>query len=60
MAAADIKKLREGGVHTVETLAYASKKDLVAIKGLSEAKVEKIQSQGACEALCCLCRGRAA
>ena len=47
VAAADIKKLREGGVHTVETLAYAAKKDLVAIKGLSEAKVEKIQSQGA-------------
>lgn len=34
-------------MHTVESLAYASKKDLVAIKGLSEAKVEKIQSQGA-------------
>ena len=46
MAAADIKKLREGGVHTVETLAFAAKKDLVAIKGLSEAKVEKIQAQG--------------
>ena len=46
VAAADIKKLREGGVHTVETLAFAAKKDLVAIKGLSEAKVEKIQAQG--------------
>ena len=52
IAAADIKKLREGGVHTVETLAYASKKDLVAIKGLSEAKVEKIQAQGAAGACC--------
>eukprot|EP00798_Chlamydomonas_sp_ICE-L_P027067 gene27069-2300_t len=41
--AADIKKLVEGGIHTVEGLAHAAKKDLLAIKGLSEAKVEKLQ-----------------
>jgi DNA repair protein RAD51 len=40
---ADIKKLVEGGVHTVETLAYAAKKELANIKGLSDAKVEKLQ-----------------
>jgi hypothetical protein len=44
---ADIKKLTEGGIHTVEALAHAPKKELLAIKGLSEAKVEKLQKEGA-------------
>lgn len=43
--AVDIKKLVEGGIHTVESLAHASKKELLAIKGLSEAKVEKLQKE---------------
>ena len=47
MSAADIKKLQEGGVNTVEALAHAPKKELLAIKGISEAKVEKIQKEGA-------------
>ncbi|GBF99352.1 DNA repair protein RAD51 [Raphidocelis subcapitata] len=42
VAAADIKKLREGGVYTIEALAHAPKKELAQIKGLSEAKVEKL------------------
>ncbi|KAL6749248.1 DNA repair protein RAD51-like protein 1-like protein [Haematococcus lacustris] len=41
--AADIKKLIEGGIHTVEALAHAPKKELTAIKGISEAKVDKLQ-----------------
>ncbi len=41
--AADIKKLIEGGVHTVESLAHKSKKELCEIKGISDAKVEKLQ-----------------
>lgn len=45
VALADIKKLIEGGIHTVEALAHAPKKELVAIKGLSEAKVEKMQKE---------------
>jgi DNA repair protein RAD51 len=32
----------EGGYHTVDAVAHALKKNLVAIKGLSEAKVEKM------------------
>lgn len=42
IAAADVKKLRDAGLCTVEAVAYSPKKDLVLIKGLSEAKVEKI------------------
>ncbi|KAK9810149.1 hypothetical protein WJX72_005647 [[Myrmecia] bisecta] len=45
IAAVDIKKLREGHVNTVEALAHASKKELLAIKGISEAKVEKMQKE---------------
>ena len=43
---ADIKKLMEGGIHTLEALAHAPKKELTNIKGLSEAKVEKLQKEG--------------
>lgn len=46
VAAADIKKLTEGGIYTVETLAHCSKKELLLIKGLSEAKIEKLQKEG--------------
>mmetsp|Transcript_12758 Transcript_12758/g.14002 ORF Transcript_12758/g.14002 Transcript_12758/m.14002 type:complete len:338 (+) Transcript_12758:129-1142(+) len=38
----DIKKLTEAGHHTIESVIYATKKALCAIKGLSEAKVDKI------------------
>lgn len=46
VAAADIKKLKEGGVNTVEALAHATKRELCAIKGMSEAKVVKLQLEG--------------
>ena len=42
ISAGDVKKLAEGGFATVESVAYATKKTLVAVRGLSEAKVEKI------------------
>lgn len=38
----DIKKLAEAGFHTVEAVAFAPIKHLVAIKGISEAKADKI------------------
>lgn len=38
----DIKKLEEAGYYTVEAVAFAPKKSLAQIKGISEAKVEKI------------------
>ena len=46
IAAADIKKLKEGGLHTIEAVAYASKRELCDIKGISEAKVAKIKRCG--------------
>jgi len=42
IAATDIKKLVEQGYHTVEGVAHAAKRDLVKLKGLSEAKIDKI------------------
>ncbi|GAA5808085.1 DNA repair protein RAD51 [Mucor flavus] len=38
----DIAKLRSAGFYTVEAIAYAPRKTLLAIKGLSETKVDKI------------------
>ena len=44
--AADIKKLSEAGFKTVESVAFTSKKTLLAIKGLTENKIEKILEAG--------------
>lgn len=38
----DVKKLEEAGMHTVESVAYSTKKELCAVKGISEAKADKI------------------
>ncbi|KAL0489361.1 meiotic recombination protein DMC1 [Acrasis kona] len=40
--AGDIKKLKDAGCHTVESIIMRTKKSLCAIKGLSEGKVDKI------------------
>lgn len=40
--ATDIKKLEEAGFYTVEAVAYAPKKQLLQIKGISEAKADKL------------------
>ncbi|XP_045143610.1 DNA repair protein RAD51 homolog 1 [Echinops telfairi] len=42
----DVKKLEEAGFHTVEAVAYAPKKELINIKGISEAKADKILVRG--------------
>lgn len=42
ISASDIKKLEEAGFHTIEAVAYAPKKELINIKGISEAKADKI------------------
>ncbi|PSN36426.1 DNA repair protein RAD51 1 [Blattella germanica] len=42
ISAADIKKLEEAGYHTVEAVAFAPKKHLITIKGISEAKADKL------------------
>ena len=41
-----MKKLSEQGYHTVEGVAHAAKRDLNKLKGLSEAKVDKIHKAG--------------
>ena len=47
ISAADVKKLGDAGYHTVESVAYAPKKALLSIKGISEAKADKIQNEAA-------------
>ena len=42
ISANDVKKLEDAGMHTVESVAYATKKELCNIKGISEAKCDKI------------------
>ncbi|KAI6227407.1 DNA repair protein RAD51-like protein [Aphelenchoides fujianensis] len=40
----DIKKLREGGFFTVESVAYSSRKALHDVKGIGETKADKIMA----------------
>ena len=46
LTAGDVKKLVEAGYNTVESVVYAPKKNLLAIKGISEAKADKILAEG--------------
>eukprot|EP00929_Paragymnodinium_shiwhaense_P009696 TRINITY_DN113964_c0_g1_i1.p1 TRINITY_DN113964_c0_g1~~TRINITY_DN113964_c0_g1_i1.p1 ORF type:complete len:382 (-),score=110.08 TRINITY_DN113964_c0_g1_i1:216-1271(-) len=39
---ADLKKLKDAGYNTSQSIVFAMKKDLLSIKGLSEQKVDKI------------------
>ncbi|XP_077998308.1 DNA repair protein RAD51 homolog A [Glandiceps talaboti] len=45
ISANDVKKLTEAGFHTVEAVAYAPKKELLHIKGISEAKADKVLNE---------------
>ncbi|KII75020.1 DNA repair protein RAD51 1 [Thelohanellus kitauei] len=45
ISAVDIKKLEEAGFNTVEAVAFTPKKVLLNIKGISEAKADKIQAE---------------
>ena len=47
IAAGDIKKLQEGGFNTVEAIAFTTKKTLINVKGISEAKADKIMAAAA-------------
>ena len=42
ISATDVKKLVEAGFHTVESIAYTPKKQILQIKGISEVKADKI------------------
>ncbi|KAH7574500.1 hypothetical protein JRO89_XS03G0303700 [Xanthoceras sorbifolium] len=46
IASLDIKKLKDAGLCTVESVAYSPRKELLQIKGISEAKVDKIIEAG--------------
>lgn len=43
----DIKALIEGGYHTVESIAYTPKRAILTVKGISEAKADKIIAEAA-------------
>lgn len=47
VSAADIAKLAEAGFHTIESLAFTPRKNLLLIKGFSEVKVDKILKEAA-------------
>lgn len=47
LSALDKKKLIEAGFNTVESVAYATLKSLMAIKGISEAKAQKMMTEAA-------------
>ena len=42
----DTDKLIQAGMHTVEAVAFTPKKQLLTIKGISEAKADKILAEG--------------
>ena len=46
ISAADVKKLQESGFNTAAAVAFSTKKALIAIKGISEAKADKILEAG--------------
>ena len=47
ISATDTKKLREAGLMTVEAVAYSTKKRLLAVKGISETKADKLIAEAA-------------
>ena len=45
ISANDVKKLVDAGFYTIEGVAYTPKKALLAVKGISEAKADKILAE---------------
>jgi DNA repair protein RAD51 len=43
----DIRKLRESGFFTVESIAHAARKELLTVKGISDTKADKIFGEAA-------------
>ena len=48
ISSADIKKLEDAGYFTVEAVAFAPKKMLLTIKGISDAKADKLTVRSLC------------
>ncbi|KXJ22279.1 DNA repair protein RAD51 homolog A [Exaiptasia diaphana] len=47
ISASDVNKLMDAGYHTVECIAYSARKALLQIKGISDAKADKIIKEAA-------------
>ncbi|ORD94454.1 RAD51 [Enterospora canceri] len=47
ISAGDVSKLSEAGYNTVQSLAFAPRKELLSIKGFSDAKVDKLIKEAA-------------
>ncbi|XP_021364527.1 DNA repair protein RAD51 homolog 1-like [Mizuhopecten yessoensis] len=47
ISATDVKKMEDAGYFTVESVAYTPKKNILTIKGISEAKADKILAEAA-------------
>ena len=47
ISSGDVKKLKEAGYHTVEAIAFTPKKALLVIRGISDAKADKILQEAA-------------
>lgn len=45
ISAVDVRKLMDAGFHTVESIAYTPKKNILLIKGISENKADKILAE---------------
>lgn len=45
VASGDIKRFMEAGFFTVESIAFAPKKAILAVKGIAEAKAEKVMAE---------------
>lgn len=45
ISSGDLQKLRDAGFYTVEAIAFTPKKALLAIKGISDAKADKILAE---------------
>lgn len=50
ISGSDCKKLAEAGYNTVESIAFTPKKNLLLVKGISEAKADKILAEGMLDA----------
>lgn len=47
ISATDTKKLRDAGLMTVEAVAHSTKRRLMAVKGISETKADKLMTEAA-------------
>ena len=47
ISATDVKKLKEAGLLTVESVAYSTRKKLLTVKGISETKADRLITEAA-------------